>query len=260
MSGVEFQTGALVFLTAAALLISWVLFQDRSDRRDAAEGAIAGVGHELRITIQRFMAELAAISNGHAAGDGDLMPIKHPQLDTIFSHQIRANRNALSVIGATYLTLEARKLDLKAAFAQGRNPDMETDAAIDAVIDAIVTLYLWEEHKGAKPTEARSTRSWQVRNWMKSHGLRKNTFPNIHLRDEVVERLRQYGMTLTPRPLTHTASEYYAMRYSRKADPHGPFGLRFRPNKAKDGETQTVRFKSDQPVAPADFGEDRATV
>ena len=40
----------------------------------------------------------------------------------------------------------------------------------------------------------------------------------IHWPDEVVERLRMYGLELTPKPLTHTAWEYYNMNYDRHAD------------------------------------------
>ncbi|HBH44257.1 MAG TPA: hypothetical protein DDY28_07605, partial [Hyphomonas atlantica] len=61
---------------------------------------------------------------------------------------------------------------------------------------------------------------------MKKHGFAASSFPGMHLRDEVVERLRQYGLHLTPRPLTHTAHEYYSMRYDRKADPRAPFWKR----------------------------------
>jgi hypothetical protein len=61
-------------------------------------------------------------------------------------------------------------------------------------------------------------RSWDVRDWMKSHGFKADAFPGMHLRDEVVERLRMYGLELTPKPLTHTAWEYYNMSYDRHAD------------------------------------------
>ncbi len=226
MSSVEFQTLALVLLVAAAVTVAWILYLDRDERQEAARNALEGVGHELRLTIQRFMAELGPLARGEETTAGDLMPIRHPQMDAIFSHSIRANRNALSVFGATYLTLESRKLDLREALGGARDVETEIAASIDCIIDAIVTLYLWEEHGGARPMEADPTRSWQVRDWMKRHNFRADAFPGLHLRDEVVERLRQYGMTLTPAPLTHTASEYYAMQYDRKADPRAPFGRR----------------------------------
>jgi hypothetical protein len=34
------------------------------------------------------------------------------------------------------------------------------------------------------------------------------------------------GMELTPKPLTHTAHEFYSMQYDRKADPNAPFWKR----------------------------------
>ncbi|MEM7766838.1 MAG: hypothetical protein AAF253_05040 [Pseudomonadota bacterium] len=247
MSSVEFQTLALVALVAAAVTVAWIMYLDRDERQEVARSALAGVGHELRLTIQRFMAELSPLARGEQAAAGDLMPIHHPQMDAIFAHAIAANRNALSVFGATYLTLESRKLDLKSALAKGTGAKPEIDASIDTIIDAIVTLYLWEEHGGARPVEAEPTRSWLVRDWMKRHNFRTDAFPNMHLRDEVVDRLRQYGMTLTPAPLTHTAHEYYSMQYDRKADPRAPFGFRFNLRKPKP---VTPLHPEDPPASP----------
>ncbi len=233
MFTVEFQTGALLLLAAASLVVAWTIWAERNDRQEAASQTLEGVGHELRITIQRFMVELAGITRGQMVQGGELMAISHPQLDAVYSAMIRANRNALSVIGATYQTLQARKMDIRAAWAQGRDATPEADEAVDAVIDAIVTLYLWEEHGGRRPADAHATRSWHVREWMKGHGWkRSDIFPGLHLRDEVVRRLRAYGMTLTPQPLSHTAHEYYSMRYDRYADEHGPFGRRRRSDNA----------------------------
>ncbi len=227
MFNVEFQTGALLLLAVAGLLISWTSWAERNDRREAARQTLEGVGHELRITIQRFMVELAGVTRGQMVQGGELMAVTHPQLDAVYAAMINANRNALSVIGATYQTLHARKLDIRAAWAHGQDARAEADEAVDAVIDAIVTLYLWEEHDGRRPADTRETRSWHVRQWMKGHGWRQSDiFPGMHLRDEVVRRLRAYGMTLTPQPLSHTAHEYYSLRYDRNADPHGPFGHR----------------------------------
>ncbi|MEM0986903.1 MAG: hypothetical protein AAGJ32_11700 [Pseudomonadota bacterium] len=264
MSSVEFQTLALVVLVAAGVTISWIMYLDRDERQEAARSALAGVGHELRLTIQRFMAELGPISRGQPASAGDLMPIRHPQMDSIFAHPIRANRNALSVFGATYLSLESRKLDLKSALSNGTVAKPEVEACIETLIDAIVTLYLWEEHGGARPVEAESTRSWHVRDWMKRHNFRADAFPDRHLRDEVVERLRQLGMTLTPAPLTHTAHEYYSMRYDRKADPRGPFGRRYSVRKASE-VPDSGGFEGDGPDGNSDtsgpetgFDRDRA--
>lgn len=229
MFAVEFQTGALLLLGISTLIIAYLLWMNRSERIETGRQALEGVGHELRINIQRFMAELAAITRGETVMGGDLMPIHHPQLDAIYSQMVPANRNALSVIGATYQTLVARKADIRAAYAHNADPNHETPSAIDAVIDAIVTLYMWEEHGGRRPQDAHATRSWHVRDWMKSHGMAADIFPNMHLRDAVVERLRTYGMKLTPKPLTHTAHEYYSMRYDRYSDPRSPFGKRKQP-------------------------------
>ncbi len=241
MLTVEYQAGALLILAVAALVIAWVVWANRQDQREAAEQTIEGVGHELRITIQRFMAELAAITRGERVDGGDLMAVSHPQLDAVYASMVRANRNALSVIGATYQTLQARKLDIREAWAQGRAPTEEAGLAVDAVIDAIVTLYLWEEHGGRRPGEAHATRSWRVRQWMKSHGMSSDVFPGMHLRDAVVERLRIYGMTLTPHPLTHTAHEYYSLRYDRYRDPHAPFGRRLKRASSADDQHASGR-------------------
>lgn len=251
MSSVEFQTLALVLLVAAGVTIAWIMYLERDERQEAARSALEGIGHELRLTIQRFMAEIGPLARGEQTTAGDLMPIRHPQMDAIFAHSIRANRNALSVFGATYLTLESRKLDLRQALKSGAGVETEIAASIDTIIDAIVTLYLWEEHGGARPVEAESTRSWLVRDWMKRHNFRVDAFPGLHLRDEVVERLRQYGMTLTPAPLTHTASEYYSMQYDRKADPRAPFGARLPSSRPKVLSMLQRANKSDEPSETA---------
>ena len=226
MFSVEFQTGALLLIVIAALTIAFINWRDRNDRKEVECQVLEGVGHELRQNLQRFMAELAAITRDEPVAGGELMVVRHPQLDAVYAQNVPANRNALSVIGATYQNLQSRKNDILNAAQQGQDLNVATPAAIDAVIDAIVILYLWEEHGGAKPTEANSTRSWRVRQWMKDHGMAWDTFPDIHLRDAVVERLRAYGMTLTPRPLTHTAHEYYSMQYDRMADPRAPMWRR----------------------------------
>ncbi|MEO0465703.1 MAG: hypothetical protein AAF216_04105 [Pseudomonadota bacterium] len=237
MFTVEFQTGALLMLSVTTIIISYILWANRADRKGVEFSTMEGVGHEMRINIQRFMSELAAISRNEPVVGGDLMDIHHPQLDAIYSQMVPANRNALSVIGATYQTLQARKNDLRIAARAGQDlSEGATPAAMDAVIDAIVTLYLWEEHGGARPADAPSTRTWHVRAWMKSHGITQDVFPDMYLRDEVVERLRQYGMILTPRPLTHTAAEFYAKRYDRKADRNAPMWTR----KEKPAEPELI--------------------
>ncbi|MCI4644066.1 MAG: hypothetical protein MRY64_04725 [Hyphomonadaceae bacterium] len=230
MFSVEFQTGALLLLAIAGLSISLILWRDRNDRKLVEVQTLEGVGHELRLILLRFMAELSAITHDEPVAGGELMVVRHPQLDAVYSLGVPGNRNALSIIGATYQTLQSRKNDLIHAAQAGEDLSAVTPAAIDAVIDAITTLYLWEEHGGAKPANAPMTRTWRVRQWMIGHGMVWNVFPDMHLRDEVVERLRTYGMRLTPRPLTHTAHEYYSMRYDRKADRNAPMWKRSKKN------------------------------
>jgi len=88
-----------------------------------------------------------------------------------------------------------------------------------------------------------------VRDWMKRHGFRADALPGLHLRDEVVERLRSYGMTLTPKPLTYTASQYYAKLYDRKADPNAPFWKR----KQTEPKAEIDPAAPQEPAAAADM-------
>lgn len=237
MFTVEFQTGALLLLAITGLVIAYTLWRDREDRRMVVDQTLEGVGHEMRINLQRFMAELAALTRNEPVLGGELMRVQHPQLDAVYAQMIPANRNALSVFSAMYQTLQSRKNDIIHAAQAGEDPNVATPAAIDAVIDAIVTLYLWECHNGKRPNEAEATRSWKVRTWMKGHGMQWDVFPDMHLRDAAVERLREMGMTLTPRPLTHTAHEYYSMQYDRKADPRAPM---WRRKQKKEEAVQTA--------------------
>ncbi|HAQ76572.1 MAG TPA: hypothetical protein DCR96_08775, partial [Hyphomonas sp.] len=212
-----FFTGGLGLLIAAALMIAWQLWRLRDEERDGAISALDGISHEMRINLQRMVNEVAQIVDTQEAGPDVLLPVQHPQLDGVNASLIKTNRNAIAVIGATYQELEARKMALRAVLAQKRDLSATLDDAMDATINGIATLYMWEEHAGVRPSEAGTVRSWHVRDWMKAHGFSANSFPGMHLRDEVVERLRQYGLHLTPRPLTHTAHEYYSMQYDRKA-------------------------------------------
>ena len=148
-------------------------------------------------------------------------------------------RSVIAVVGATYQELEARKMGLRATLAQGRDPATSLDDAMDAVINGIATLYMWEVHDGARPSDAGTVRSWHVRDWMKGHGFTQDALPGMYLRDEVVERLRSYGLHLTPRPLTHTAHEYYNMQYDRHADIRGPLGKRKPPKAVEDDDAES---------------------
>ena len=239
MSDAQFQTfmtGGLGLLVVSAIAIAWLLWRDRDERSHCAVEMLSGVSHEYRLNVHQMLSELMALAEGSTLGPSALLPITHPQMDGVNRSQIEANRRALAVMGASYQELGSRKMELRSALSQGEETGERLEEAIDACIDGVATLYLWDEHCGAAPTEARSTRSWAVRDWMKLHGFGSIAFPGMHFRDEVVERLRQYGMDLKPKPLTHTAAEYYAMQYDRQADPRGVFGKRrFKKDKLAQG-------------------------
>lgn len=213
-----FLTGGLGLLTALMTLVAWHLWRMREDARAGRISALGGVSHELRINLQRMVSELSQVAANPVIGPDVLLPIRHPQLDGVNASLINANRNGIAVIGVTYQELEARKLSLRAQLAQGNAPGNVLDDAMDAAINGIAALYFWEVHHGALPAEIGRVRSWDVRDWMKAHGFKADAFPGMHLRDELVERLRMYGLELTPRPLTHTAWEYYNMSYDRHAE------------------------------------------
>ena len=213
-----FLTGGLGLLTALMTLVAWHLWRMREDTRAGRISALGGVSHELRINLQRMVSELSQVAANPVIGPDVLLPIRHPQLDGVNASLINANRNGIAVIGVTYQELEARKLSLRAQLAQGNAPGNVLDDAMDAAINGIAALYFWEVHHGALPAEIGRVRSWDVRDWMKAHGFKADAFPGMHLRDELVERLRMYGLELTPRPLTHTAWEYYNMSYDRHAE------------------------------------------
>lgn len=227
-----FLTGGLALLIALMTVVAWNLWRMRQATMAGAASALEGVAHELRINLQRMISELSQVAQHPGVGPDVLLPIRSPQLDGVNRSLINTNRNGIAVLGNTYQEMEARKLGLRAILAQGRAPETELDDAMDAAINGIAALYIWEVHKGALPAEIGRVRSWSVRDWMKDKHFRADAFPGMHLRDEVVERLRLYGLELTPRPLTHTAWEYYSMQYDRHADEHGPLGRR-RVNKDK---------------------------
>jgi hypothetical protein len=238
-----FLTGGLGLLIALMTLVAWNLWRMREDARAGRLSALEGVSHEMRINLQRMVGELIQVAENAGVGPDVLLPIRHPQLDGVNSSMIRANRNGIAVVGSTYQELEARKLGLRAILAQGREPGSALDDAMEAAVNGIAALYMWEVHKGARPGEVGSVRSWAVRDWMKEQGFRAEVLPGMHLRDEVVERLRMYGLTLTPRPLTHTAFEYYSMQYDRYADRRGPLGLRRQQEEDAEAEVAETQRK-----------------
>lgn len=229
MTDAAFQTfasGGLLLLVVAAIAVAWLLWIERDAREDAELAALDGVTHELKLNLQRMIGEVAALAQGADYAPGSLMDVRHPQLDAVMAQLVHCDRRALTVMSACYQELQARKLHLRNALEKGAPSDDLRDAALEASIDGVATLYVWDAHDGCRPQDARSTRSWDVRKWMKENGFGGEVVPGTHLRDEVVGRLRSYGMVLTPKPLTHTAYQYWSMRYDRSKDPRGVFGAR----------------------------------
>lgn len=239
-----FLTGGLGLLTALMTLVAWHLWRMREDTRAGRISALGGVSHELRINLQRMVSELSQVAANPVIGPDVLLPIRHPQLDGVNASLINANRNGIAVIGVTYQELEARKLSLRAQLAQGNAPGNVLDDAMDAAINGIAALYFWEVHHGGLPAEIGRVRSWDVRDWMKAHGFKADAFPGMHLRDELVERLRMYGLELTPKPLTHTAWEYYNMSYDRHAERNARAGQR-RARQAEEAEDELEEAAGD---------------
>ncbi|MEL7031039.1 MAG: hypothetical protein AAGL97_00415 [Pseudomonadota bacterium] len=229
MSDATFETflvSGLLVLIAAIGYMAWAAWRWVDRERDMEKRALTGVSYELRHNLKRMMSELAGLANGSLTSDIEIIPVVHPQLDALLSRPNEADRGGLTVIRSNYNELSAHKQSLRAALANQADVNLPANVAADAVIGSLATLYLWEEHKGCAPEAARSTRSWDVRDWMKANKFHADSLPGLHLRDQVVERLRQDGMTLTPKPLTYTASEYFAKQYDRKADPNAPFWKR----------------------------------
>ena len=235
-----FMTGSMLLLVAGVLAVGFLLWRLRDDREDAETAALEGVSQELRLTLQRLLSELVTLQESGEYRKGALMEIKHPQLDAVHTALVYCDRRAISVMGAMYQELSSRKQLLRSALEEGHATEDEFENALYTTVDGIVTLYLWDEHEGCRPPDARSTRSWDVRKWMIENGFGQFAFENMHLRDTVVERLRNYGMTLTPKPLEFTAFEYWSMRYDRQKD-RGVFGAR------------TVQPDPDEPVEIEDL-------
>lgn len=229
MSDATFQTflaSGLLVLIASIGYLAWSAWRWVDRARDMEKLALAGIGYELRMNLMRMMSELAGVANGTVKSEIELVPVVHPQLDALLSRPNEADRESLTLMRGNYNELSAHKQTLRAALSAQADLTVPASIAVDAVIGSIATLYLWEEHKGRSPKAAPSTRSWHVRDWMKANDFKSDLLPGLHLRDQVVDRLRALGMTLTPKPLTHTASEFYAMQYDRKADPNAPFWKR----------------------------------
>lgn len=229
MSDATFETflvSGLLVLIAAIGYLAWSAWRWVDRERDMERRALDGIAYEQRSNIERMLKELSGVAKGTLTRDIEIIPIVHPQLDALLARPNEADRRGLTKLRATYNELSAHKQSLRHAFSNNLNITAPADLAVEATIGALATLYLWEEHKGRPPEAARTTRSWDVRNWMKASPFHADLLPGLHLRDQVVERLRTEGMTLTPKPLTHTAHEFYSMRYDRKADPNAPFWKR----------------------------------
>jgi len=257
MSDATFQTfltSGLFVLTASIGYLAWSAWRWLDRARDMERAALVGVGYELRMNLMRMIRELSGVADGSVQSEIQLVPVVHSQLDGVLTRPNEADRESLTMMRGNYSELDAHKQSLRAALSGQGDVAAAANVAVDAVIGSIATLYLWEEHKGAAPKKAQSTRSWHVRDWMKANEFRADLLPGLHLRDQVVERLRTLGMTLTPQPLTYTASEYYAKLYDRKADPNAPFWKR-KPKPVVAEEVETV-----EDVAPVELEEPAAPV
>lgn len=255
MSDATFQTfltSGLFVLTASIGYLAWSAWRWLDRARDMEKAALVGVGYELRMNLMRMIEELAGIENGSIQSEIQLVPVVHPQLDGILIRPNEADRESLTMMRGNYNELDAHKQTLRAALSGQGDVPAAANVAVDAVIGSIATLYLWEEHAGAAPKAARSTRSWHVRDWMKANDFRSDLLPGLHLRDAVVERLRVLGMTLTPKPLTYTASEYYAKLYDRKADPNAPFWKRKAKPAAVVEDSETMPEEAETPITEAE--------
>lgn len=229
MSDATFQTFlsfGLFVLTAAIGYLAWSAWRWMDRIGDAEKTALKGIGFELEANLKRMMRELAGIADGSVRSEIQLVPVVHAQLDAFLARPTEADRRTLTMMRDNYNELSAHKNSLRAALREQGDVTGPANVAVDAVISSIATLYLWSDHKGRMPEDAHSTRSWDVRDWMKANRFDADSLPGLHLRDQVVERLRTLGMTLTPRPLTHTAHEFYSMQYDRMGDPNAPFWKR----------------------------------
>ncbi|MCR9268457.1 MAG: hypothetical protein ACX94B_03980 [Henriciella sp.] len=262
MSNTTFETflvSGLLVLIAAIGYLAWSAWRWVDRERDMEKRSLDGVSHELRLNLKRMLTELAGIANGTLRSEIEIIPVIHPQLDALLSRPNEADRRGLTIIRGNYNELSAHKQSLRAALATQGDVSAPANVAVDAVISSIATLYLWEEHKGRPPEAARSTRSWDVRDWMKANAFHADLLPGLHLRDQVVERLRSHGMVLTPRPLTYTASEYFAMQYDRKADRNAPFWKRKKKPVAEETAPEPTEAASHETAMPESAPEPTVT-
>lgn len=251
MANATFETflvSGLLILIIAIGYMAWSAWRWVDRERDMEKRSLDGIRHEMRLNLKRLLDELQGVSDGSLQSEIDVIPIVHPQLDALLSRPNEADRRGLTIIRGNYNELSAHKQSLRAALAGSAPVELPANRAVRALIGSIATLYLWEEHKGCPPERARSTRTWDVRDWMKATPFEAHALPGLHLRDEVVAHLRAAGMTLTPKPLTHTAHEFYSMQYDRKADPNAPFWKR-KPKKAVAEESAESEEVVEEPAS-----------
>ena len=260
MSNTTFETflvSGLLILIIAIGYLAWSAWRWVDRERDMEKRSLDGIRHEMRLNLKRLLDELRGVFDGTLQSEIDIIPVIHPQLDALLTRPNEADRRGLTIIRGNYNELSAHKQSLQRALAGSGSVELPANRAVRALIGSIATLYLWEEHKGRSPEHARSTRTWDVRDWMKASPFKAHALPGLHLRDEVVAYLRAEGMTLTPKPLTHTAHEFYSMQYDRKADPNAPFWKR-KPKKevveeaAEDAEAPVVETAHEQVEAPVE--------
>ena len=260
MSNTTFETflvSGLLILIIAIGYLAWSAWRWVDRERDMEKRSLDGIRHEMRLNLKRLLDELRGVSDGTLQSEIDVIPVIHPQLDALLTRPNEADRRGLTIIRGNYNELSAHKQSLRSALAGAGSVELPANRAVRALIGSIATLYLWEEHKGRSPEHARSTRTWDVRDWMKATPFDAHALPGLHLRDEVVAYLRSEGMTLTPKPLTHTAHEFYSMQYDRKADPNAPFWKR-KPKKdavdqaAEESEEPVVETSNEQVEAPVE--------
>lgn len=253
MTNATFETflvsGLLILIIGIAYL-AWSAWRWVDRERDMEKRSLDGVRHEMRLNLKRMLTELAGVADGSLRSEIDIIPVVHPQLDALLTRPNEADRRGLTIIRGNYNELSAHKQSLRSALASASEVTAPANIAVEALIGSIATLYLWEEHKGCPPDSAGSTRSWDVRDWMKATPFHANALPGLHLRDQVVERLRSEGMELTPKPLSHSASEYFAMQYDRKADPNAPFWKRKAKPVVVEAEEVVAEAAPEMPAEP----------
>ena len=253
MVGAQYETflvSGLLVLIGALLFVAWSVWRLVERGREIEMASFAGVGYELHRNLVGFLGELSQLATGDKPIYPALLPLSHPQLDALQSKPNATDRKALSRLQGTYDAMAMHKQALTVLLGERQPTEGVERAAAETLIRGLAELYLWQAH-AAKPAHlARATRSWHVRDWMKTNGFADaHILPSVHLRDAVVQHLRDAGMSLSPKPLDHTASEYFAKRYDRKADPNAPFWRRRLPATTETSQPEPESAGSDSEVS-----------